>query len=115
MAYRIKQPKKRNVSYSEKEIKSLKNKNSYPEIFRTETRIALKVPEKTHQLGNIIVFKNQNYSIRKITDKGVYVSKVQEGKDGFIELDKKQEFITEKELQEGKAYPYYPLISWGLM
>jgi hypothetical protein len=114
MAYGIKN-QKRKVNYSEKEIKALKNKNSYPNIFRSETRIAFKVPEKTHQENNIIKYNEELYAIKKVTNKGVYVAKVSEDKDGFLDVENKQKFISEKQLQEGKAYPYYPLISWGFV
>lgn len=115
MAYAIKNPEKRKVSYSEREVGLLRKKPSFPEIFRSETRIAMQVPQQTHKVGQIVKYKGELYAIRKKTNKGVYVSKIKEDKEGLLDVAKKEEFISEKELFEGKAYPYYPLISWGLI
>ena len=114
MVYSIKS-KKRKESYNEKELKLLRKNASYPQIYREETRIALQVPKQTHQVGHAVKYKGEIYVIRKRTDKGIYVSKVKEDKQGLFDVAKKEEFISDKKLQEGKAYPYYPLISWGLI
>jgi len=108
MAYKIKTPK-------EKEFKQLRKKPFYPQVFRTETRLAFKVPEKTHQVGQVVTYKEQLYMIKRKTDKGIYVSKIKEDKQGFLDVGKKEQFISERKIFEGKVYPYYPLITWGLI
>ncbi|MFX0133360.1 MAG: hypothetical protein ACFFDN_06940 [Candidatus Hodarchaeota archaeon] len=115
MPYPVKN-KKRGFKYSpygskEEQLLLKKYKGKVPpfkEISRTESRKILRVPEKLHKKGELVQYEEGKVGvITKVTKKGIYVNQIQS--NGIAKIKKKPTFISEEELREGEAYPYYVL------
>lgn len=117
MAYKIK-TKRRKETPIEKELEqfNIERKGKLPpiETYRVSSRIALRVPQRVYAKGNFVKYKNKAYHINRVTNEGIYIAKVQEGKQGFLKLSEKEKFIDNKKVYEGEVYPYYPYFAFGL-
>lgn len=108
MTYKIKRK-----TPMERELKvfreKTKGKPTFTELAREGSRVIAKVPQKTHKKGEVVEYKEGLAKITRVTNKGIYVKELKDTdkSDPFPELQKKEIFISDKEIQEGKVYPLY--------
>lgn len=108
MTYKIKRktPNERELKVFREETKG---KPTFKELAREGTRVVAQVPRKTHTKGEIVQYKEGLAKIKRVTPKGVYIQELKDTdkSDPFPELQKKEIFISDKEIQEGIIYPNY--------
>lgn len=93
-------------------VERKKKRNKLPPfriLAREGTRVTFKIDKKIHKKGAIIQYKGEPHIVRKVTKRGIFVSKFKS--NGITELEESEKFISEGKIQKGKVYPYIPLIA----
>lgn len=67
------------------------------------------VPKKLHKKGEIIEYEGKIGKVKKATSKGIYIQEFKS--NGIIEPTKKIDFISNKKIEAGKVYPFYPALA----
>lgn len=79
------------------------------QVGRIGERKIYQVEERLHKKGEMIEYDDKIGKVKKVTKKGIYVQEFKS--NGIIEPANKTTFISERKMEEGKAYPFYPVIA----
>lgn len=113
MAFGIKTKKKRRTIpkpkyFEQREIRDLGEHPKFTEQARTGTRITAGVHERIYKEGNVVEYKGNLAMVEKVSKKGIHIRVYKRGKDDFPSIKaKKSKFLSVKEVEKGKVYPYF--------
>jgi len=113
MSYRVKtKKKKRKIPtpeyFKSREVRDLGRHASFQEMARTGTRNTAGISEGIYKEGNPVQYKEGLAVVEKVSRKGIHIRPYKRDKEGFPSIKaKKTKFLTVKEIEAGKVYPYF--------
>ena len=113
MSYKIKIKKKRRTIpkseyFKNREVKDLGRHASFQDMARTGIRNTAGISEGIYREGNPVQYKEELAVVEKVSRKGIHIRPYKRDKDGFPSIKaKKTKFLTVREVEAGKVYPYF--------
>lgn len=113
MAFKLKQKKKKRKIpspqyFENREVRDLGRNASFQDMARTGTRNTAGISAGIYKEGNPVQYKEGLAIVEKVSRKGIHIRQYKTGKDGFPSVKaKKTKFLTVKEVEKGKVYPYF--------
>jgi len=121
MAYKIKRKNAPKPEYfKQKEIDYLreKYKGKFPPLSvtaRTGTRQVSGIYKRIYKKGKMVEYKKNLAQVERVTPRGIHIKTFKKGKDGFPTPTGKVIFVSAREVEKGKVYPFFtrfPMM-WG--
>ncbi len=109
--------------FREKEIQVLRKRHKgkippFTELTRTGLRRVSGIHSRIYKKGRVVQYKGRLAEVKKVSTRGITLQLFSKPKKtGLATLTKKEVFVSVKEVESGKVYPFFnrfPLVFGGI-